>query len=448
MPIQFRSRSVPTNPPIQYSDQTSETASGWCCGGELNTITTFYECKKQNGYWIKGASNSNYCPGPGTGCPVTSGYDPNPGACCYWEKDRSKYENKCAVVANETECKALHTGAEAKLTYNYWAGQSCFSNSGNIVCNGVKLYSYSGDNGCVADAGGTNKCFNPDDRWGNCFVYPFENTLLRKNVITTFTDCENQEGYWFKDSYSSTERKIKTRNQAALSIKSATISNDLEQIFLASMPESEFNSSTDPIIRRPTNFGSLYQGGIYIGVFEPGVSVVYGNVESGNANDYTSRGPAPQEGTKWVLIAAPYDYTVNGRDVVEYRSDATVPPSPLSSSSNGYYNTFGANTKPLWANLYLKMNGFSDWYIPSQDEWAFFAKNISADNDITISSSSYTKYQYKKLKNAPYWSSTTRTPKIDGNWFNFSYLNKNVTLTNVSSELNVRLFRRIYLTPD
>ena len=132
MPIQFRSRSVPFNSvPVQYSDQTSESTTGWCCGSGSGSggNKTFYECKAANGYWIKGAVDSSYCPDADTGCDITPGYNNTPGACCYWIKygAGTGFENICENVANEIVCKNLHEGQSQNLTYNYWPGGSCES---------------------------------------------------------------------------------------------------------------------------------------------------------------------------------------------------------------------------------------------------------------------------------------------------------------------------------
>jgi len=473
MPIQFRSRITGIITPM-YQDQQGSDNTGWCCS--LNRSTDFYTCKQANGYWIRGAENNQYCPNLGSGCQDSGQLNQNPGACCHWIINGTEYENTCAYVQNEQTCKDLHKAPG--INYNYWPGITCYSSSNPLTteqqtCNGVKLFSDSDDgytrlddgiseSTCNSDESDTRgkQCFDWDDQWGNCCTQDPSNPESIACSITLRSNCK--AGFWSKSTYNrTTEKKIKTCSSTSCSSVKFSTKTSADLPLPPEITTTNFNTTTDPLLKNPIK-GNIYQGGIFVGVFDKAAGTTVKGIKKGEESDgiktYQSTPnttPYQSKPNKWALIIAPEDTQISSNTQIQYNNTSigsrSFSPSTLS---DGIIGTFGGgDDSGILLDLpnkirSIKINGFSDWYIPSKEEWDFFFyQNIDAD--IVNTNKRYEKYEYKKLKEGNYWSSTAanNTDNISFNYSFSTYPTYGYTSSiPITSKIYLRLFRRIYLS--
>ena len=170
---------------------------------------------------------------------------------------------------------------------------------------------------------------------------------------------------------------------------------------------------------------------------------VFGNVNTGDPITYKARkGTQTGYTNNWILIADTDDLQIE----LPYNSSEETGTDLNISNSDGLYNT-DSNIEIKLLNYiksYVK-NGFQDWYLPSQDELAFYFKNIKLESDV---------YNNSHLKDGLYLTSTGyklgSTQKISKNYYNYAQdANKEsygkVSIVNRNSSIKIRLFRRIYI---
>ena len=354
--------------------------------------------------------------------------DSNPGSCCYWSSLENEWKLSCADVSSEYECYNLNLNASKDgFRYRFWPGYS----SASTVCIPVSLSkeAINNLNNCNPDIGG---CYDNEYILGNCY----SNGKLK---ISTKKDCST--GYWISAKNNSIPKNIdktylpKEENLTELNINiplKINLTTDRFEISEEIINTIDINpntistdillTTTDINIKLPA-IGTEYQGGIYIGTFTAGNkdnldgSIVYGNFKTGTPKTYNARNTETTKYKSWILIAAPYDldelpinYQSNQNTQNKIYLNETYPKLIKNSFSDGFYNTYSSfnnTSSSLYEYIFnLKINGFADWYIPSIDEWAFFAKNITKDYEIKKQNTVLNNLIFEKLNKKFYWSST------------------------------------------
>ena len=478
---QFKNR-IPGSLPFTTS---AGSDSGYCCsnaGDGSYVASTRYECFLKNGFFVQGNETNalNNCPKVQKGkcclynkttrtynsevnnvpycscnvvnyssyltsyvdsastCPTTkSSFAPETGACCYWSLDGSGYINKCETTSNYDVCASLHQGAAEGLKFAFYLDQSCNTDGGVIVCNagrGLTNLEQESNPECIPN---TDKdCFKEQNILGNCCTLLTDNT--RECTVTTKQDCG---GFW---SYLG---KVNPCIGSTLCSGVYFPEKSGTEYIPTTASLNTITNTGNPIQALPSE-PALYQGGLYVGIFEPGSSInvagsmVYGNIATGDALQYRARGTGPgTRNKKWILIAASEDTTINVSSILDPQKD--------SSFYDGFYTTNTKNTGYYSTIRQTKINGFSDWYIPSQDELAFFFNTISSSASI----SGFTPLDnYYYLTSTHYGvGSTNNLTTIGDRYFVYTQsaisgqYGKVILMPQDNLNCKVRLFRRIYL---
>lgn len=415
MSIQFRSRIV--------NQQLTPTIigagiTGWCCKTGLRDQT---KAQCPGGVFIPNAIDANQCPKWGA-CSSSLVGDVG-GACCHWKKNDDTYIQVCKQCTSKQECLATHEGYDEGLSVTYYNGRSCISEGGDIVCNGVKITSEDYSQ-CIPDD--YTNCFNKDSILGNCCTQSGTETICN---ITSKSECA---GVWSP-----------AKNATILSCANTTVCDGIYFPNNNTPPRTTISTVTNTTnsLEMLPEIGSYYQGGIYVGVFYPGSSIVYGNPASGTPSNYYSRNDIGYGEFGWILIADTVDF-----GNIAYNSAEETQKIITSSGSDGLYNTMTNEETTLYAAIKnYKNNGLTDWYLPSQDELALYFKNIKLDTTV---------YNNARLSSGNYITSTVFGLGTKQNFNNYYYIYSQqndaanyglVSLHNRKAEGKIRLFRRIYL---
>jgi len=419
MSIQFRARTVNSTisayPPVMSGITFT---SGTCCyygfipiggpergEGIATSLAPFTkpECDAVNGLFINSSSS----------CPTTCANDPpslisqDSGSCCYSVKINNVYTPTCVDNVTELECSLLNQGNSEGLPYRHAPMQQSILD-GNLLAF-ENLYNTLG-NCCTQNESNQIVCsILPQNK---CAGYWYSINEIRS--CSGLTACS---GIYFSGNTGGTltpETKVNATASLAVLQQSPNIIEVL-----------------------PPFVGDSYQGGLYVGIYQQG-EIIRGNINSGTARDYTARKTGiGTNKNKWILIAAPFNYYS-----LAMNSNTSNPVKINTSIYDGAYNTYGpdSNKSDVYDDVFrVKINGFNDWYVPSQDELALYFKNIPYG---------FEPQNFKRLTEDFYMSSTIYSNKNHflGYSQNAAASNYgNVSLLSVKRQQNIRLFRRIYL---
>lgn len=363
-----------------------------------------------------------------------------PRACCNLQRDPiTGWPNNlvCDNICLKSDCSSLGT-IDNPAVYN-----------DKSVCN-TNFYIDSGNPGgqqtCqtplkIAQIINKTSTYNTNDTYGSCY----EIQLNKSNTLEY--DCQikvknNCDGYWVEK----TESYCDDRYTPSDPIK---INNSYDAQKMTSVEFNDLN----------LKIGEEYQGGKYIGIYEPGSPIngqgseLFGNLNFTSPSifyptDVGVGGPHK----KWAIIVDQKTYNVsflNENDNDIYYN---------TSLWDGYYNVYGDmktfnGISTILTNTikYKNRGGFIDYYIPSIYEMYFYWKylityNVKSQNQIQ---SGY--YLSSSLFNTNTINKNTNKTQINNKGMvycgmllppTYSY---RTILAEKTKKVNINLFRKIVI---
>ena len=170
------------------------------------------------------------------------------------------------------------------------------------------------------------------------------------------------------------------------------------------------------------NVGDTFAGGIYLGIFNPGISKVKINLETGEATDSrASEKSGIGADSKWALIMCLSDLGDEfGLNDILYQHTTTSEriDGMETSTYDGLLNTYGASNYPApQSNFFKQVRGynrfsFRDWYFPSIQELGFMI-DVQRELDFTVGyASRYSQNRRKLLSYRPTRYSNPFDPEL------------------------------------
>ena len=163
--------------------------------------------------------------------------------------------------------------------------------------------------------------------------------------------------------------------------------------------------------------GTIFAGGVYMGIFNPGISKIKVNLETGETEDArTSEKTGIGGDGKWALIMCLSDlgdeFSLN--DILYQHTTAVESIDKMETSSfDGLLNTFGGEKMPApQVSLFKQIRdynrfSFRDWYLPSIQELGFA---IHAQKEIDFLTGYKSRYSMNKRKLSSYRPSNLKNP--------------------------------------
>lgn len=339
-----------------------------------------------------------YKPAPefGTGLMIDARY---PRACCRISRDPVTgfpTDVICDNVCLSSECAALGSLSNPAI-YGVTA-----------ACN-QSLYKLNGVNGGVANCNTSKSLAQMMNKstayknspFGSCYTLELSSDTKTYEYTCNITpESLCATGYWVESQYPMNP----FCNDTYTPMNPTKIQNTYDS---QRMTQEDFDSLKLEI-------GMEYQGGIYIGIYEPGSpvnpkgSALYGNIDFDLASThYPQNIGVGGTDKKWAVIVD-MTHNVNIPFAEEDENDIYY----NTSLWDGYYNTYGNNltfsgikTKLTNTIKYKPRNGFIDYYIPSLYELYFYANYLTTHEET-----------FSDEMNGYYYSSTM---------FNSNYINNN-----------------------
>ena len=212
----------------------------------------------------------------------------------------------------------------------------------------------------------------PDELLSACCILNNEGTAYACSDRISESHCHQMSGIW---AGMTGDTPIYCGNNPCPSAPRSSGRSDIsisERSDYTSISQSEIDK---------IDVGDSYGGGTFLGIFEAGPpvngkgSMVIGNQYTGKVQEYEARGWGAGTTTnrKWAIIADDVNTKITDSDMTT--SNSIIVPT---SYYDGHYNTYGNKSTfyGLSGNLIsnianMTRKGYTDWYVPSQDEVAY-----------------------------------------------------------------------------
>lgn len=307
-----------------------------------------------------------------------------PRACCSIQQNPSTGsfgDIECVNLCFSSNCASLGSSTYASVfNENATCGNYLYLNNGVL--------------------GGLQQCSDPlklsqmtqksieykNSIFGSCYELVKSSDQSRYEYECSITPKSLCSGYW-KEAYDQQNLFCGDKYKPDNPIK---IGNSF---ISSSMSQTEFDELN-------LSIGSEYQGGIYIGVFEPGSPVnnigskLYGNMNFGSPLEYYSYDIGPGGSfKKWAIIVSSKIHNV------KFFNDEEVKTYYNTSAWDGYYNrNLGINSKLYNTFKNNPIDGFIDYYIPSIQELHFYMNYLNDNgNKLTANVISSTMFSTKYI---------------------------------------------------
>jgi hypothetical protein len=379
----------------------------------LKDNVTQCECFKRQGNWFYGKCSEigtveSLCGHYENISDNPSRYDVRiPAACCHGSQEGDDVELTCTDVCTQSECRDLADSSLGEVTVSVFngirvngSGLLCdqgqppvapFDN--NIMCSvdavqgnqrqaqtiGDKLTDIKNEIKSLTRASGAdmhklNELVRKQRELLGSQLFPClelkteNNELVHTCSQKTSKNCFFAGGYSYPrltnkiDKCSDVTTYIPKRGSGGLRYVPATTSS-------SNMPEE----------------GSIFQGGVYAGIFTPGESTIKLQKNKKVFFDKARNIGPGASNKKWGLIISTLPYDPFTADIEKFKMNASgdsLVDLP-TSYYDGFFNTYGDGssyfgyTSELFENIRsLKFNGFVGWYVPSIDELSFLYSKL------------------------------------------------------------------------
>lgn len=408
------------------------------------------ECERLNGKFTSSSEESiqltstnfnEFCvkPAPefGTNYMIDARY---PRACCNLQRDPITgwpTNLVCDNVCVKPDCSSLGT-IDNPAVYNdkTVCGNNLYLDAGTPAGQEVCNTPFK-----IARIVNKTTTYANDDVYGSCYE------ITTKNLNSIEYDCTvkiktNCDGYWVEKTESYCNDKYTPSDPVKV--------NNLYDV--QKMTSSEFENLNLTI-------GDEYQGGIYIGVYEPGPpinatgSVLFGNLNFDSPGKFipTDLGVGGPH-KKWAIIVNPKTYTLS------FLNDSENDVYYKTSLWDGYYNIYGdmktfngIQTIVTNSIRYKNRGGFIDYYIPSIYELYFYWNYLSIYSIKPYSGPESGYYLTSSLFNTNSINKNTNKTQINNKGMVYCGLSLPPThmyktiLLDKKTKTNMNLFRKIVI---
>lgn len=335
-----------------------------------------------------------------------------PRACCHVGRDPETgfpTDVVCDNVCLSSECASLGSLSNPAIYNNL------------ETCNRF-LYTQNGVPGGIANCSTPNaltqmmnksKAYK-DSTFGSCYTLQLSSDTNAYEYTCDITPQSLCTGYWVE----SQDPLNPFCNDKYTPTNPTKIQNTYDS---QRMTQEEFDSLKLQV-------GMKYQGGIYIGIYEPGSpvnpkgSALYGNIDFGTpSTHYPQNLGIGGTDKKWAIIVDASNYNLipfieEDEDDIYYKT----------SLWDGYYNTYGngVNFDGIKTRLtntikYKPRNGFIDYYIPSIYELYFYAKYLTEYSE-TFDDTLTGYYYSSTIFNSNFINNHSNTIQINSNGMIYS----------------------------
>jgi hypothetical protein len=416
---------------IPTLDNNGNTETPYLASGFVGGVARC-ECDRLGGKWTEGSCPSSLTPSTWQAtCMKSDNSDARaPRSCCHLEFDEDTgwpTGVKCKDVCSSGDCARLGTETYPSVYGDNRCAIPLRIGDATTQCVSSPYYSYMFTRSSLYEGFDMGSCYTLEDNNGSI---EYTCSITPQALCSGYWVAEQDENNAFCTSTYQPSNPQKSAGKYQVQTMGLTAFNNLG-----------------------LTAGDSFQGGVFVGIFQPPVlngksSTLYGNLSFAtptSTNMYADSIGAT--GRQWAVIVDETQYSVPFLQSDEIDVDYTT------SLWDGFYNTYGNGTfkgiSTAMTNTirYADRKGFIDYYIPSIYELYFYAAYLNRNNIDTIGN-----LISSSLFNTKYLNQVIQRSKISGNGFIYGLgVNKNYTtnyrtiLLEKKSIETALFFRRIVL---